>query len=59
VYSLFLLIVLIRFTTILEIGDDEVTIKHEIGKAIPKAIIFYSLTLLFCRVFFANLIPTS
>jgi hypothetical protein len=58
VYSLFLLLVLIRFTTILEIGDDEVTIKHEIGKALPKAIIVFGLTLLFCRVFFANIIPT-
>jgi hypothetical protein len=58
VYSLFLLIVLVRFTTILEIGDDEVTIKHEIAKALPKAIIVYSLTLVFCRIFFANMIPT-
>ena len=58
-YTLALLIVLIRFTTILEIGDDEVTIKHEIGNALPKAIIFYSLTLLFCRIFFANMIPTT
>jgi hypothetical protein len=57
-YSLFLLLVLIRFTTILELGDDEVTIKNEIAKALPKAIVFYTLTLIFCRVFFANMIPT-
>lgn len=59
VYSLFLLFVLIRFTTILEKGDDEVTIKYEIAKALPKAIFFYTATLIFCRIFFMGAVPTN
>jgi hypothetical protein len=57
VYSLLLLFVLMRFTTILEFGDDEVRIRYEIAKAIPKAILILGLVMAFGRVFFAGMIP--
>jgi len=57
VYSLLLLFVLMRFTTILEFGDDEVRIHYEIAKAIPKAIFIFGFVMAFGRVFFAGMIP--
>ncbi|MFZ2456248.1 MAG: hypothetical protein WAX07_07215 [Candidatus Altiarchaeia archaeon] len=58
VYTLLLLLVLMRFTTILEYGDDEVRINYEISRAIPKAVIILTVVLAFGRVFFAGMIPS-
>ncbi len=56
-YSLVLLLLFTRFTAILEHGDDEVRIKYEIAKSIPRAVLLFSLTLFLGRLLFANIVP--
>lgn len=56
-YTLVLLLVLTRFTAIMEHGDDEVKIKNEIAKALPKAAAVFTLTLIFGRILFAQMMP--
>ena len=57
-YSLMLLLILIRFTAIMEHGDDEVKIKYEIAKAIPKALVVFTATLIAGKLIFTNMMPT-
>ena len=56
-YSLVLLLLFTRFTAILEHGDDEVRIRYEIAKSVPRAILLFTLTLFFGRLLFANIVP--
>ena len=55
-YMLSLLIILIRFTAILEYGNDEVKIKTEISNALPKALIIFTAVLFLGRIFFAQMV---
>ncbi|MEA3254958.1 MAG: hypothetical protein U9Q22_03880, partial [Candidatus Altiarchaeota archaeon] len=55
-YLLSLLIILIRFTTILEYGNDDVKIKIGISEALPKALIVFVAVLFMARLFFNQMI---
>lgn len=55
-YVLSLLLILTRFTTVLEYGNDSVRTKVEIASAIPKALISFIVVLFACRMFFANIL---
>ncbi|MEM4347627.1 MAG: hypothetical protein QW802_03470 [Candidatus Altiarchaeota archaeon] len=52
IYMLLLLIVLIRYVTILENGDDPILVKIEIAKNIPIALITFLTTLFMSKIFF-------
>lgn len=55
-YMLLLLIILVRFTTILEYGNDEIKIKMRTAEALPKALIIFICVLSLGRFFFAQMI---
>jgi hypothetical protein len=54
-YMLALILVLVRFTAILENGEDKVMMKNELSKAFPRAIITFVATLFISRMFFATM----
>ena len=59
-YLMVLLLLLTRFVTILEHGDDELKIKHEIAKALPQCAIAFTFTLIACRLIFTYyMIPNA
>ncbi|MBN2251025.1 MAG: hypothetical protein JW724_03005 [Candidatus Altiarchaeota archaeon] len=55
-YMLALLVLFTRFTTMLEYGNDNVKIKNEIAKALPRTFIVFTLILFMGRMFFAQMI---
>ena len=48
--------ILIRFTTILEYGNDEVKTKVELAKSLPIALIVFIVMLTVTRMMFADML---
>ncbi|MBN1861324.1 MAG: hypothetical protein JW840_07685 [Candidatus Thermoplasmatota archaeon] len=57
IYLIELVILLTRFTTGINEGDDKATFMFNLGKTLPVSITVFSLTVVFGQFFFSHLVP--